>query len=104
MTDKAQTRPEPPGARAQLSHLEKLIRNELKGLSRGVEPLLDEVRSGVFALHPEPGGTRLAPLEQEARQEKLLESLDGLEEVLEALQLAARPGRPAGGSAARGGE
>ena len=104
MTDKGQTRQAPPDARAQLAHLEKTVRAELKALSRGVEPLMDEVRSGVFALYPEPGGTRLAPLEQEAQAGKLLESLDGLEEVLEALQLAARSGRPAASGVGRGEE
>ena len=48
------------------------------------------MREGVAALFPEPGGTRLAPKEQEARHEKLLKSLDELEAVLEALQLGAR--------------
>ncbi|MFY0522953.1 hypothetical protein ACN28I_07085 [Archangium gephyra] len=58
-----------------------------------MEPLLAEVRAGVAVLFPEAGETRLAPKEHEARHEKLLQSLDELEDVLEALQLAARAGR-----------
>jgi hypothetical protein len=89
---------EPQQPQVRLERLEQAIHSELGALSQGVKPLLDEVRTGVAALFPEPGGTRLAPKEHEARHEKLLGSL---EEVLEALQLAARSGRP--GTAARGG-
>lgn len=103
MKDSTQTTRETPGLRPQLTRLEQLIQAELGRLSVGVGPLLDEVRAGVSALEPEAGATRLAPAEHEARHAKLLESLDGLEEVLEALQLAARSGRPAAG-AARGEE
>jgi hypothetical protein len=103
MKDEAQKTKEPQGARTQLGRLEKLIHSELGTLSAGVEPLLGEVRAGVAALHPEPGGTRLAPKEHEARHEKLLESLDGLEDVLEALQLAARSGRSRASTARREG-
>jgi hypothetical protein len=92
---------EPQQPQVRLERLEQAIHSELGALSQGVKPLLDEVRGGVAALFPEPGGTRLAPKEHEARHEKLLGSLDSLEEVLEALQLAARSGRP--GTAARGG-
>lgn len=98
MKDKAQTTRDAPGARAQLARLEQLIHTELGRLSAGVGPLLDEVRAGVGAIEPEAGGTRLAPAEHEARHARLLESLDGLEEVLEALQLAARSGRPTAGT------
>jgi hypothetical protein len=104
MKDQAQTTREAPGLRAQLARMEQLIQSELGRLSVGVGPLLDEVRAGVAALEPEAGATRLAPAEHEARHAKLLESLDGLEEVLEALQLAARSGRPAASGAARGEE
>ena len=90
MKDEALKTHEPAAARTQLGRLEQAIHGELKSLSTGVAPLLDEVRAGVAALYPEPGGTRLAPKEQEARHGKLLETLDGLEDVLEALQLAAR--------------
>ncbi len=102
MKDEAQKMKEPQGPRTQLERLQKAIHSELGALSAGVEPLLGEVRSGVAALFPEAGGTRLAPKEHEARHEELLQSLDGLEDVLEALQLAARSGR-SGKSAARGG-
>jgi len=92
--------PQPPQVR--LGQLEHAIHSELGALGEGVKPLLDEVREGVAALFPEPGGTRLAPKEHEGRHEKLLQSLDSLEEVLEALQLAVRSGR-SGTNAARGG-
>lgn len=90
MRAEAQIMKELQGARTQLARLEKSIHSELGALSAGVEPLLAEVRAGVAALFPEPGGTRLAPKEHEARHEQLLRSLDELEDVLEALQLAAR--------------
>ena len=62
-----------------------------------------EVRADVHALFPEAGGTRLAPKEHEGRQEKLLGTLNELEDVLEALQLAARSGRPGSATAGGGG-
>jgi hypothetical protein len=101
MRAEAQIIKELQGARTQLGRLEKIIHSELGGLSAGVEPLLAQVREGVAALFPEAGGTRLAPKEHEARHEKLLQSLDELEDVLEALQLAARSGRSK--TSARGG-
>ena len=84
----------PVGARPRLARLEQHIRAELGTLSGAVEPLLDEVRAGVHALYPEAGGTRLAPQEHEERQDTLLGKLGELEDVLEALQLAVRSGRP----------
>jgi hypothetical protein len=103
MRAEAQKMKEPQGgARTQLGRLENAIHSELGALSVGVEPLLAEVREGVAALFPDAGGTRLAPKEHEARHEKLLQSLDELEDVLEALQLAARSGRSRA-SVARGG-
>ncbi|OJH40314.1 hypothetical protein [Cystobacter ferrugineus] len=102
MKDEAQKKTQPVGARSQLGHLEQAIRTELGALHTAVEPLLVEVRADVNALHPESGGTRLAPKEQESRQDKLLGVLNELEDVLEALQLAVRSGRP--GPAAASGE
>lgn len=90
MKDEALKTREPTGAKVQLGRLEQVLHAQLGPLSAGVAPLLEEVRAGVAALYPEPGGTRLAPKEQEARQARLLETLDGLEDVVEALQLAAR--------------
>jgi hypothetical protein len=104
MKDEAQKTRELQGPQHRLGRLEQAIHSELGSLSTGVAPLLDEVRVGVAALFPEPGGTRLAPKEHEAQHEKLLQSLDGLEEVLEALQLAARSGRSGAGAARGGGE
>jgi hypothetical protein len=103
MKDDAQKIKELQGPRTQLGRLEQAIQSDLGSLRAGVVPLLDEVRAGVAAIYPEAGGTRLAPQEHEARQAKLLESLDGLEEVLEALQLAARAGRSVAGATRRGG-
>jgi len=102
MRAEAQRIRELEGPRAHLERLERAIHSELKSLSAGVEPLLGEVRAGVAALYPEAGGTRLAPKEHEARHSQLVSSLDELEDVLEALQLATRSGRT-GASAARGG-
>lgn len=102
MKDEAQKKTQPGGARAQLGHFEQAIRVELGALGAAVEPLLAEVRSDVNALYPDSGGTRLAPKEQEGRQEKLLGVLNELEDVLEALQLAVRSGRS--GPAAASGE
>lgn len=95
MRDEVQSIREAEGPRAQLRRLEQAIHSELKSLSSGIQPLLDEARGAVAALFPEAGGTRLAPKEHQARHEKLLQTLDGLEDVLEALQLAARSGQPA---------
>ncbi len=102
MKPEAQKTRELQQPQVRLERLEQAIHSELGSLSEGVKPLLAEVRGGVSALFPEAGGTRLAPKEHEARHEKLLQSLDSLEEVLEALQLAVRTGR-SGAAAARGG-
>ncbi|MFL5349766.1 MAG: hypothetical protein ACJ8AT_33630 [Hyalangium sp.] len=91
------------GPRTQLGRLEQSVRAELGSLIAGAEPLLAQVREGVAALFPEPGGTRLAPKDHEARHEELLQSMDELEEVLEALQLAARAGRSGPSTARKGG-
>jgi hypothetical protein len=93
MKDEAQKKTQPAGARPHLAQLERSIRAELGGLTAAVEPLLDRVRQDVNALFPEAGGTRLAPKEQESRQDTLLGSLNELEDMLEALQLAVRSGR-----------
>jgi hypothetical protein len=95
MRDEAQRSRELQGPRAVLGRLEQVIQSELTSLAAGARPLLGEVRAGVSALYPEAGATRLAPKEHQARHEKLLQSLDGLEDVLEALQLAAHSGRSA---------
>jgi hypothetical protein len=102
MRVEAQRLAELQGPRTRLGRLEQAIQSELGSLSAGVEPLLAEVRAAVAALFPEAGGTRLAPKEHEAQHEKLLQSLNELEDVLEALQLAARS-RRSGVSTARGG-
>ena len=103
MRDEAQRMKELQGPRTQLGRLEQAVRAELGSLSASAEPLLAEVREGVAVLFPGPGGTRLAPKEHEARHEELLQSMDELEEVLEALQLAPRAGR-SGASASRRGK
>ncbi|WP_224360592.1 hypothetical protein [Hyalangium versicolor] len=91
------------GPRAQLGRFEQFVRSELGPLVAGAEPLLTDVREGIAAIFPEAGGTRLAPKEHEARHEKLVASMDELEDVLEALQLAARSGHSAAGKARGGG-
>ena len=95
MRHEAQMSKGPQGPKAELRSLEQAIHSELKSLAAGAAPLMDEVRAGVVALYPDAGGTRLAPKEYQARHETLLQSLDSLEDVLEALQLAVRSGRPA---------
>jgi hypothetical protein len=102
MRDEAQRAKELQTPRAQLGRLDQATHAELGALRVGAEPLLAEVHAGVAVLFPEAGGTRLAPKEHEARHEKLLKTMDELEEVLEALQLAARGGR-SGAVPARGG-
>ncbi|QRK06981.1 hypothetical protein JQX13_44135 [Archangium violaceum] len=77
------------------ARLEKRIDSELGSLRAGVEPLLGEVRQALEALYPGPEGTLLPPKEQQARREKLAGTLDQLEDILEALQLAARTRRGA---------
>ena len=93
MSEQAHKTGKPLGPRLQFERMEQAIHAELKSLGAGAKPLLDEVRAGVAALFPEAGGTRLAPQEQQARHGQLLKSLDELEDVLEALQLAARTKR-----------
>jgi hypothetical protein len=75
---------------ALFEHLEKRIDSELGSLRAGVEPLLGQVREELAVLYPGPEGTLLSPKEQGARREKLGQILNELEDILEALQLAAR--------------
>jgi hypothetical protein len=88
---------------ALLKALSHAIDGELGSLREGVAPLLDEVGQGLAALSPEPGAERLPPKQQEAAREKLAKTLDEMEDVLEALQLAAHPRGQAGGVGSRGG-
>jgi hypothetical protein len=87
-------------APALLERLERLIDTELGPLRAGVEPLLTELRQGLAALHPGPGGQQLAPQQQQEQRTRLGQVLDTLEDILEALQRAARahhhPGAPMG--------
>jgi hypothetical protein len=80
---------EAPAAEA-LSRLEQAIALRLGPLRVGVEPLLDEARQQLAALEPGPGGVRPSPQEQQERQTRLMGVLDQMEDVLEALHLAAR--------------
>lgn len=75
-----------------LERLERTLDAELGPLRAGAEPLLDEVRQGLAALCPAEGGMLLPPKEQQTRRARLGETLNELEDVLEALQLAARSG------------
>lgn len=81
---------EPEGLPQRLATLEQLMNAELGTLCAGTAPLLDTLRQGARVLKPGPGGTRPAPKEREAWRERLLQSLDVLEDVLEGLQLASR--------------
>lgn len=85
-------------AAALLERLEQVVAAELGSLRAGAEPLLAEVRQSLAALEPGPEGVRLPPKEQQALRGQLGKKLDELEDVLEALLLAARPegGRPLG--------
>ncbi|AKQ65482.1 hypothetical protein A176_002394 [Myxococcus hansupus] len=76
--------------------LDRLIDTELGPFREGVEPLLEQVRQGLSALHPPPGGQQLPPQQQEAQRARLEQLLDKLEDVLEALQCAARIRRQRG--------
>lgn len=94
-------RPEPTPddvAAALLRGLEQAIDTTLGPLRAAVEPLLAEAREHVAALYPGVDGTRLAPKEQQARRAQLGQSLERLEDVLEALELATRAGKAAGGA------
>ena len=65
-------------------------------MRKGVEPLLTELRQGLAALNPGPGHQRLGPPEQLQLRARLDQVLDTLEDILEALQRAARAQRPSG--------
>ncbi|HEX8701507.1 MAG TPA: hypothetical protein VF815_21950 [Myxococcaceae bacterium] len=73
-----------------LSRLEQAIALRLGPLRVGVEPLLEEARQQLAALEPSPGCVRPPPQEQQERQARLMGVLDQMEDVLEALHLAAR--------------
>jgi len=88
---------------ALLKALSHAIDGELGSLREGVAPLLDGVGQGLSALYPEPGAERLPPKQQEAGLEKLAKTLDEMEDVLEALQLAAQPRGQARSAGSRGG-
>jgi hypothetical protein len=81
---------------ALLERLERLIDAELGPLRAGVEPLLVELRQGFAALHPGPGGQQLSPQRQQEQRTRLDQVLDTLEDILEALQRAARAQRQPG--------
>lgn len=82
--------------RPPIDRLERLIDTELGPLRSGVEPLLTEVRQGLAALNPGPGAQRLPPDQQQQLRARLDRVLDTIEDILEALQRAARAQRPPG--------
>ncbi|NOK20291.1 hypothetical protein HMI50_25045 [Corallococcus carmarthensis] len=77
---------------ALLDALEQQVGTELGSLKEGVQPLLDSVREGLVALDPPGDGMLPSPLEQEKLRAKLTATLEEAEDVLEALQLAVKPG------------
>lgn len=100
-------RPEPTPddvAAALLRGLEQAIDTALGPLLSALEPplstalLLAEAREHLEALYPGKDGVRLAPKEQQARRAKLGQTLERLEDVLEALELATRAGKATGGA------
>lgn len=93
--------------------LERLTRamNEQLGSARdeqerplleGVAPVLTEVRDTVLALDPEPGSKLLSLQAQAEARGKLGKTLDQMEDILEALQLAADESRGPAGRGGRG--
>ena len=87
----------PPKALALLDALEQRVGTELGALKQGVQPLLDSVREGLVALDPPGDGMLPSPQEQEKLRAKLTATLEEAEDVLEALQLAVKPGGRGGG-------
>ncbi|HEX8701327.1 MAG TPA: hypothetical protein VF815_21050 [Myxococcaceae bacterium] len=86
-----------------LSRLERQIDSGLGSLREGVEPLLGELRQGLAVLYPAPGGQQLPPQQQQEQRTRLAQVLDSLEDILEALQRAARANRKPGlGAGPRG--
>ncbi|MGE6759108.1 hypothetical protein D7X55_07115 [Corallococcus sp. AB049A] len=82
---------------ALLDALEQRVGAELGQLKQGVQPLLDSVREGLVALDPPGDGMLPSPQEQEKLRAKLTATLEEAEDVLEALQLAVKPGGRGGG-------
>ncbi|RKH90727.1 hypothetical protein D7Y21_05605 [Corallococcus sp. AB045] len=80
-----------------LDALEQQVDAELGSLKEGVQPLLDSVREGLVALDPPGDGMLPSPQEQEKLRAKLTSTLEEAEDVLEALQLAVKPGGRSGG-------
>ncbi|MBN8468143.1 hypothetical protein D7Y27_33225 [Corallococcus sp. AB004] len=80
-----------------LDALEQQVGSELGSLKEGVQPLLDSVREGLVALDPPGDGMLPSPQEQEKLRAKLTSTLEEAEDVLEALQLAVKPGGRSGG-------
>ncbi len=90
-------------AASLLSRMERHIHTELGSLREGVEPLLGELRQGLAALYPAPGGQQLPPQQQQEQRTRLALVLDTLEDILVALQRAARARRqPGSGAGTRG--
>lgn len=93
----AQAPKAPPKSLALLDALEQRVGAELGSLKEGVQPLLDRVREGLVALDPPGDGMLPSPQEQEKLRAKLDSTLEEAEDVLEALQLAVKPGGRGGG-------
>lgn len=83
-------------AAALLARVEKLIGTQFPPMRADFEPMLEQVRQGLAELFPSTGGRQLAPPEQQKAREQLGVTLDTLEDILEALQHAARARRHPG--------
>jgi hypothetical protein len=77
------------GPELLLRRLDGALDSGLGSLRAGVDPMLADVRRSVAALYPGPEQAPLAPKQRQAERERLGQLLDTLEDVLEALQVAA---------------
>jgi hypothetical protein len=75
-----------------LMALAREIELDLGTLREGAEPLLHEVSKYVDAIEPGPAGVQLGPKDRDVCMGKLAKALERLEDLLEALQVAAHNG------------
>lgn len=75
-----------------LDALQKAVERDLGTFGEGARPLFDNVRRLVAALEPGPDGEQLSPKQRAGCVAGLASALDALEDLLEALQVAAHDG------------